>query len=198
MRSGLGARERVWLWGSAFAALVGAHALTFFLAAPGHHERAELLHETGHGSWTSTFVLAGAALVAALVALGCRWASPRDRAVPFGHLTRFAFKRLMPLQVVGFVALESVERSLAHGSPIEALSEPLVLWGVALQVLAALGCGLLLAAFTRLVRRLRATGVRLQPRPAAEFAARLDIIVPRSVSRRAWSPRGPPPLPHSC
>ena len=198
MRTGLGARERVLLWGSAFAALVGAHALTFFLAAPDHHDRAELLHETGHGSWTSLFILAGAAFVAAIVALANHWASPRDRAVPLGHLIRFAWMRLVPLQVIGFIALECTERAVAHGSPLEALSEPLVLWGLALQVLAALACGLLLAAFTRLVRRLRAAGVRHGPRTAVEFAAPTDVIVPRSVARDAWSPRGPPPLPRSC
>jgi hypothetical protein len=199
MRTGLGARERAWLWGSAFAALVGAHALTFFLAAPDHHDRAELLHETGHGSWTSIFILAGAAFVAAIVALGNRWASPRDRAIPLPRLIRFAWKRLVPLQVAGFIALECTERAFAHGSPLEAISEPLVLWGLALQVLAALACGLLLAVFTRLVRRLRASGVRHEPAAAAaEFTAPTDVIVPRSVSRRAWSPRGPPLLPRSC
>ena len=198
MRTGLGARERIWLWASAFAALVGAHALTFWVAAPDHHDRAELLHETGHGSWTSLFVLAGAAFVAAIVALGNRWASPSDRAVPYGRLIRFAWKRLAPLQVAGFVALECTERAFAHGSPLEALSEPLVLWGLALQVLAALLCGLLLAAFTRLVRRLREAGARHERRTAVEFAAPSDFIVPRSVARRAWSPRGPPPLPRSC
>ena len=197
MRTGLGMRERGWLWGSAFAALVGAHALTYFLAAPAHHDRAELLHDTGHGSWTSVFILAGAALVAAIVALSNRWASPSDCAVPLGHLTRFAWKRLVPLQVIGFVALECAERSFAHGSPSEALSEPLVLWGLVIQVLAALGCGLFLAAFTRLVRKLRAAGRRHEKRTFVAPVALVDLVVPRSAARRSWNPRGPPLHPHS-
>lgn len=198
MHMGLGARERLLLGGSAFAALVGAHALTFFLAAPAHHERADLLHETGHGSWTSAFILAGAAFVAALVALANRWASPRDRTLPLGRLLRYAWTRLLPLQVFGFVTLECTERSFAHGSALSALSEPLVLGGIALQVLAALACGLLLVAFTRLVRRLRVARSRHQARPVVVSIAPTNVVVPRSAVRGAWDPRSPPLHPRSC
>jgi hypothetical protein len=198
MGTRLGARERGSLGGSAFAALVGAHALTYFVAAPSHHDRAELLHETGHGSWTSVFILAGAALVAALVALSNRWASPRDRDVPPARLLRFAWTRLVPFQILGFIALECAERAFAHGSLINAATEPVVLLGVGVQIVAAIGCGLLLVAFTRLVRRLRANGERLDTHAASTFLPPHDVVLPCSATGRAWNVRGPPLIPRSC
>ena len=191
-------RERAALAGSAFAAIVGAHALTYLLAAPGHDHRAELLRETGHGSWTNVFILAGAALIAALVALANRWASPRDRDAPPGRLLRIAWSRLVPLQIVGFIGLESAERIFAHGSPLEALTEPLVLWGIVVQAVAALVCGLLLVAFTHLVRRLRSCSARLTSESSTLDFIATQIFVLRSVSRRAWNVRGPPLSPRPC
>jgi cytochrome bd-type quinol oxidase subunit 2 len=185
-------RERAALAGSAFAALVGAHALTYLLAAPAHHDRAELLHETGHGSWTSMFIVAGAALLAGVVALSNRWASPSDRDVPLGSLFRFAWRRLVPLQMFGFVGLEIAERAFAHGSPQVALTEPVVLLGLLLQLVSALLCGVLLVLFTRLVRKLRAR--RISPRATASphIAPSSRVHIPRSAARNAWNVRGPP------
>ena len=199
MRSRFKIRERLWLGGSAFAAVVGAHALTFFLAAPAHHDRADLLHETGHGSWTNMFILAGALFLGALVAFGSRWASPSDRDVRPTTLFTHAFKRLLPLQAVGFLALESAERLFEQSSALEALSEPIVWLGVAVQVVAALVCALLLVAFTRLVRRILRASTAFTPRAAAPQprTPKRASLVPKSVASLAWNLRGPPPAPRS-
>lgn len=196
MRPIYGARLRGWLGASAFAAIVAAHALTYLLAAPSHHDRAQLLHETGHGSWTSMFIVAGAALLGGLIAFAARWASP-DRPVSNRRLFSYAGKRLVPLQIAGFLVLECAERAFEHGSALSAVTEPLVLVGVFVQAVVALGCAFLLVAFTRLVRRLRTA---LVPAPSGDrilVPSHRSPHIPRSVARLAWNLRGPPLLPRS-
>lgn len=187
-------RERAWLGGSAFAALVGAHALAYLFAAPDHHDRADLLHATGHGDWSNLFVFAGAALLASLVALGNRWASPTDRAVPTGRLLTHAWRRLLPLQVFGFIGLECAERALSGGSALAALGEIPVVLGIVLQIAAALVCAGLLAAFTRLVRRLRGTTAPKHVPVRTIHGSPRSPVFPRSIARSAWNLRGPPAL----
>ena len=194
MRPVHGSRVRGWLGASAFSALVAAHALTYFLAAPDHHDRARLLHDTGHGSWTSTFILAGAALVAGLIVFAGRWASPADRDAPPRKLFAYASKRLVPMQIVGFLGLEGAERALDHASALSILSEPLILLGVVLQIVVAAGCALLLVAFTRLVRKLRGARARVSESARLSVGERRAPYIPRSVARLAWNLRGPPPL----
>lgn len=191
MRPFFGARERGWLGGTAFAGLIGAHALSYLIVAPGHHHREELLHATGHGNWTTLFLLAGAAFLAALVALSNTWASPRDRDLPLGRLYRCAWTRLVPLQVVGFVGMETLERSLGHGGALAPLSERAVLLGIVLQVVVAVVCGLLLVGFTRLVRLLRTRSQK--PRGQTSLLPGSSVVLaPDSVAGRPWNPRGPP------
>jgi hypothetical protein len=194
MRPNLGARQRWWVGGSAFSGLIAAHALSYLVVAPDHHERSELLHATGHGNWDTLFVLAGALFIAGFFALSNLWASPTDRDVPLRRLYRYAWTRLVPLQIAGFVALEAGERLWSGGALSDLTGEPAFLLGVALQVVVAFACGLLLVAFTRLVRALRGASGTTRRREVPTVSPSSAVLIPTSPARSAWNSRGPPRL----
>jgi hypothetical protein len=190
---GLGLR-RVWLAGGAFAGLVVAHCLSYVAVAPEQHHRQDLLHSTGHGDWNNVWLLAGALFVAALIGFGGRWAAPNDRAVPLRNLYRYAWIRLVPAQVIGFMLLEGLERSSSDGSLADMWSEPVVLWGIVLQVVIALAGGFLLVGFTHLVRALRKASEPAHGRVPLQVPCSSAVLVPPSAASRAWNSRGPPTL----
>lgn len=171
------------------------HTLAYLVAQPRGHERASLLHQTGHAYWH-------AAVVAA--ALGAAWfgvdhlrasfrsgrahqpAPPRTWA----GLTR----ELVVLQLLLFAGMEVLER-LWTGVPLTSLLAHHVFFlGAAAQLLVA---PLLALAFWVAGLGARAVGQALAgierlPMPAAILVARpADAFVPR-LAVAAVGIRGPP------
>lgn len=189
----LSVRTRLWLGGVAAGGAALSHVLAFMVAAPDPVRRGRLLDETGHAAWPVIVSVALAALVVALARFAVGRIHRSDRP-PAGALWRLAAVRLMALQTLGFVGLEAVER-LASGHALSRfLAEPVVLIGVALQILVALAAAALLVLLARLVDSLtdllralpRAPRALARPGPGAGILPR-----PRLVAGPA-NPRGPP------
>jgi len=189
-------RTRLWLGGLAAGGVAVAHILAFLLAAPDPFRREELLKTTGHGGWPLLVTVAMGALVVALAGFAVgRLRDPRQVGpAPFYLGTA---RRLVIMQVVGFLLLEAGER-LATGKGLAGLSalplESLIAIGLVAQVLVALAGAMLLALLDRVVDGL----VRL----FRQTARAPRSLVPRGVSdiqvplvRIASGPanlRGPP------
>jgi hypothetical protein len=189
----LSVRTRLWLGGLAAGGVAAAHILAFIVAAPDPVRRDWLLEETGHAAWPLVVSVALAALVVALArfAVGRIHRSDRPSA---GALWRLTAGRLIALQTFGFVGLEAVER-LASGHGLSGfLAEPVVLIGVALQILVALAAAALLGLLARLIDRLTDL-LRALPRAPRALArpGAWDGILPRPrLVAGPANPRGPP------
>ncbi|MGH2657109.1 MAG: hypothetical protein ACRDIZ_10520 [Actinomycetota bacterium] len=146
-------RTRLWLGGLAAGGVAVAHILAFLLAAPDPFRREELLKTTGHGGWPLLVTVAMGALVVALAGFAVgRLRDPRQvRLAPFYLGTA---RRLVIMQVVGFLLLEAGER-LATGKGLAGLSglpfESVIAIGMVAQVLVALAGAMLLALLDRVV-----------------------------------------------
>lgn len=189
-------RTRLWLGGLAAGGVAVAHILAFLLAAPDPFRREQLLETTGHGGWPLLVTVAMGALVVALAGFAVgRLRDPRQvRPAPLYLGTA---RRLVIMQVVGFLLLEAGER-LATGKGLAGLSglplESVIAIGLVAQVLVALAGAMLLALLDRVVDGL----VRL----FRQTARAPRSLVPRGVSdiqvplvRIASGPanlRGPP------
>src|SRR5919109_2563513 len=101
---------RLWIGGLAAGGVAVAHLLAFVLVAPDPVRRQQLLASTGHGAWPLIVTLAFGALIVGLVGLVAR--PPAD---PGWRARGSLLGRLLLLQVVGFLLLESLER-LATGT----------------------------------------------------------------------------------
>jgi hypothetical protein len=168
MLSGMDARlrHRLPLAGAAVAGAAVAHTLIYLVEVPDTRARAAVLAATGHGYWS---VAVAAAIVLGLVAAGATVARHfrhgAGAAVPPvapDRIDQLGF-RLALLQSAIFVVQEAIER-LAAGAPLGALAAPssLLLTGIAVQVLVALGVASVLAGLGRAAeavgRALRAAG----------------------------------------
>lgn len=188
-------RTRLWLGGLAAGGVAVAHILAFLLAAPDPFRREQLLKTTGHGGWPLLVTVAMGALVVALAGFAVsRLRDPRQGRAPFYLGTA---RRLVIMQVVGFLLLEAGER-LATGKGLAGLSglplESVIAIGLVAQVLVALAGAMLLVLLDRVVDGL----VRL----FRQMARAPRSLVPRGVSdiqvllvRIASGPanlRGPP------
>lgn len=156
MRSG-SVFARLWLAALACAGIASAHWLAYFAAGTHGHLHDELLSSTGHAYWPYFAAVSMAALVAALarpVIQGFR-AGPNRTGIRFIPTVLV----LAVVQVGGFLALEVGERMLfAQGHSLNVLSESVVLWGLALQVVTAVVATIvvrLLARVGEFVARLR-------------------------------------------
>jgi hypothetical protein len=189
-------RTRLWLGGLAAGGVAVAHILAFLLAAPDPFRREQLLKATGHGAWPLLVTVAMGALVVALAgfAVGRLRHPRRVRQAPFYLGTA---RRLVIMQVVGFLLLEAGER-LAAGKGLAGLSglpfESVIAIGVFAQVLVALVGAMLLALLDRVVG-----GLVLLFRQTARAPRRLvsggtpDIRVPRlRIASGPANLRGPP------
>jgi hypothetical protein len=182
---------RLWLGGLAAGGAALAHALAFAVVAPDPTQRGRLLDETGHVAWPVIVSVALAALVVALVRFAVGRIHQGDRLPP-GELWRLTAGRLMALQILGFVALEAVER-VASGHPLsQLLGEPVVLIGVAIQVLVALGAAALLVLLARLVDRLIPRTLPRAPRVLGGPGAWEDLFPRPRLVAGPVNPRGPP------
>ena len=164
-----------------------AHSVAYRLAAPDHHERAELLAATGHGylELEPLFLAGGLVLVVAgLFASVTQGIHDRPDSRPSVRLFT-----LMP--VLGFAVLEPVERLVAHGSvPAGVALETTFLVGLALQFPFAVAA----FAFTHALHRLgHALGHLLRRWAGAARPLRAPALQ-LAVARLMREPARPLPL----
>jgi hypothetical protein len=186
---------RLGLGGLAAGGAAAAHFLAFMLAAPDAASRARLLRETGHGAWPAVVSVAVGALVIALLRLAAARLRDTD-PLPKGALFRASARWLLPLQIVGFVSLEAVER-LATGKGLTGLaelwSEPVIALGVVLQGLVALAGAVLAVLVAGVVDGLEALRSLVRtPGPLAAELAPVGGVPPRRNEGRPGEPRAPP------
>ena len=184
-------RHRLPMAGAAVAGAAVAHTLIYLVKVPDTSARAAVLAATGHGYWS---VAVAAAIVLGLMAVGAVVARQFRRGagatapphVP-DRVDRLAL-RLALLQSAIFMVQEGVER-LAAGAALGdlAAAPSLLLTGIAVQVLVALGVAAVLAGLGRAAeavgRALRAAG----PPGTSTVLAR----PPARPVRRSRLPGGP-------
>jgi hypothetical protein len=197
-----GTGRRLPLAAAAVAGAAFGHTLLYLVAVPDTQARMTVLAETGHGYWSvavaaaivlGLFSLAGTAAGHLLAGLG-RTGQPPAGLGP-GGLGSMA-RRLALLQTGIFLVQEAVER-LAAGTPLSLLEHHRVLLdGILVQVLVALG----VAAVLHLLGRAAEAVGRALRRPAAP-GRQLDLgplpAPPARASRRpgAYGHIRAPPLP---
>lgn len=157
-----GRRLSWWTGGIAAAGVLVTHWLTYRLAVPDAHHRAEALYESGHAHWPvlsavgiALFTVASLRLCALGVRGGGRVAGFRSTAA-----------RLVVLQAVAWTVLEVGERAVSgHLATLD--DHAVLLVGLGVQVVVAL---------------VAAVVVRLTVRVLSAFAARADGPRPRPRS----------------
>ena len=183
---------RLGVLGTAVAGVVIGHVLTYLALFADGSSRHEVLARTGHGYWELALVLAAMLSALSVATTVLRHFRGGLRSTPTAGLTfgRFVV-RLLPLQVVLFLALEAGER-LAMGGLHLSLHR-LAFMGSLLQVLAGLGLALALRALARLAR---AAGAALAPRAAGSSPVAIRPLRSLHIVTRLLegtrSVRGPP------
>ena len=190
-RAGNGS-TRGWLAALGFAGIVAAHALSYVVAVPHATQRADVLHETGHGSWELHTLAAIALLIGGIAAFAQSWAVPGRPEIGGRALFASTALRLIGLQMSGFVLLEGIERASAHGAGLSFLTEAPVVLGLVLQVLVGLAGALLLVAVARVVRWALRRRMPSGRSPAPAYASTSRSVPARSLRVSAWNLRGPP------
>jgi hypothetical protein len=195
-----GVRHRLPLAGAAVAGAAVSHTLIYLVEVPDAGARDAVLAATGHAYWS---VAVAAAVVLGLVAVGSVAARRflhglrRAGAPPSPEPVDRLALRLALYQSAIFVVQEGVERLAAGGSSGGlAAGTDLLLTGIAVQVLVALGIAVLLAG---LGRAAEAVGRALRVPPESQ-PARASAAWPARRVRRSRLPGGPaairaPPLP---
>lgn len=179
-------------WLLAVGGMATGHWLSYVVAAPDAHDRAELLAETGHGVWgplalgTAMALFAAAATTLFLRAI-------RTRCSVRGRLYNHA-PRLIALQCGLFVAVEALERvmSQAHGAAV--LAGGVIVLGLAVQALSACAILLIGGLLTGLVEIARRAASPLHlPLLRPQFTIELRTPFARRTGR-FWiiRLRGPP------
>lgn len=166
--------------------VLAAHRLGFWMAAHKHsHHTDHLLQTTGHDLFT--YVVAVAAAISALLLVRYTRRRMDERHSPeIGGVQLFAQAgvRLIPLQAIAFLLLESMERIVFAGGVTNILAEPAVQFGLLFQVVVALIGAVLLSAFAGAVeairRRTRFTSarrgvVRIYPKTSTQGLRRLVL-----------------------
>jgi hypothetical protein len=172
-----------------------AHWLTYLAALPQVRARDVLLAATGHGYWPGAVrlvvALAGCGLAALLLSnLGTGEQEPHR--LTFSGLVL----RLAPIQCAAFLAMECIERLIAHAPVASVLHVHVLVLGVAIQILtASLGAfllGLLDRAVAGVVASLRRPAHR--SRAVLRRATVFTPFRPRPALAGASGVRGPPRL----
>jgi hypothetical protein len=134
------------LAGLAAAGVVVAHELSFRLLEPDSHERLHRLRDTGHAHWTLVTALSLALLVGGIAMHGLGvWRKN------VGVSTRVVSTRLAAMQLIGFFALEAIERSATAGELVLPFGDRALQLGLVLQLVTAVLGALLLSLLTRAV-----------------------------------------------
>jgi hypothetical protein len=180
---------------AAFGGVVLGHWLSYLLAMPSPGIRGEVLAATGHAYWLTAVKQAVVLAVVSLTAIAMReFRQVRARDLPEGRGPGSLALRLAGLQVVGFLALEVIER-LAAGAPISSiLAHHVLVLGLLVQVVLAASAALLLSLFARAAGALAQALVRSPfPRPARRAFPALPVTVLRPVLvTGSAGPRSPP------
>lgn len=177
--------------------VVVAHVVGYVLAFSNGHERAHVLHDTGHGYFSiATWAALGAGALAVVVVVAKGAASQSrgsrgTRAVPrFGALTVW--------QGCLFLAAEVAER-LAAGAPLgEMVHGREVLLGLAVQVLVAALVVLVLGGTALVSARIAAALRRPRPMAACHTALPWSQTSPALAVRPAGTRSRAPPVPGSA
>jgi hypothetical protein len=169
-------------FGLAMAGLVLGHVLAYLIAVPDPHQRAFVLQRTGHEYLPA---MTEAALVLALAGMAAVVIRAFAPGVDGGS-ERFSWLagRLGLVQVAAFAGLEVVERLVA-GAPLRHLaSDHIIVIGIAVQIMVALGGAVLLRWLSRSSARLAETiVVRVSlPRSGAVLALSSPAWVPVPVT----------------
>lgn len=172
----VGVRERIYLALLAFSGTLAAHSIAYWLVAPDPHHHASLLLSTGHGYWGVVTPLAMGLAVAGIAgALMSRTGTEARFSIVAG--------RSVVLQLVAFLAMETIERATVGGSLI-VIKEPVVVVGLGVQMLIALAIAGLLLVLGRALDP--PTGSSFLPLPAAgrSKAATAPKEAPRPLELR--------------
>lgn len=177
--------------------LLTAHGLAYQVVTPDSGERSRLLAETGHSYLSESTLFVSLCLTVGLFALVGAILSAARRGPALRAPAWFA---LFP--VAGFVVLEHVERLQHAGAfPLDLLTEPAFLVGLALQVPFAAAILLLVRALLGAVATLgdalaESRPRRWQPDLADQIQAQ-DVAPPAiPVAALNRAKRGPPHLLH--
>jgi hypothetical protein len=176
---------------AAFAALgvVIGHQLAYVLAIPDQHARTSFLSRTGHAYFP---MFARAALLACSVALLTSVLRRLGRSGP--SVGAFALsQRVAPLQALGFVALETVERLTSHASFEELLHRDLLI-GVLVQVSVAAVLSWSITMLRRAARTALAPGTSPIRQRVVVRLFEPTVRRPHRPVLTPRSPRAPPAL----
>ncbi len=182
-------RRRVPLGVAALAggAMVLAHWIAYLIAVPDSHSRAHVLASSGHEYW-----LYAAALGLAVGVFGVG-AFLRSRLAG-GDDIRGVGARLMAIQIVGFLVLETIERVASGHAWSDVLNEPVVVIGVIAQILVALIGTALLRGLVRVVARIRSARAAQTDRASSItfLLSRSDGVPAVALTAGGLGLRGPP------
>lgn len=156
---------------AAFIGTAAAHWLTYMVSIRDDAERHAYLQHTGHSYWP--LVWESVALCALAIGSSLWWRIRSDRALPTVGAMAW---RIAAIQLFLFTAAEVTERAVAGAFASAFLASPLFWFGVAVQIVVALGLAetlRLLLAGGRLV--IRALGGSKRPPSASRlFHPRTD------------------------
>jgi hypothetical protein len=186
------------LAGGAAAGVVFGHILTYLIAFPASTQRTQVLAQSGHGYWPNamTFVIQAAVGVGTIVAVRAlreRAASSNGdrRVLPlFGWLTL----QLSWRQIVGFTALEVIERVIVHAPLGQLLTHHLVPIAVVAQTAVAGVIAGILLLLARTVARLAGLRASSLTRASNPWVRTAPLVGPRAVPVLSGGVglRGPP------
>jgi hypothetical protein len=185
-----GRRLSWWAGGIAGAGVLVTHWLSYRLAVPHAHHRADVLHDSGHAHWPVLSVV-GLALftVAALRLCAHGW---RGRPMPGLRATAL---RLAALQAVGWTAVEVGERALS-GRLATLDDNAVLLLGLGVQLAVAVVAAVLVRLTVRVLSAWAAARAARPRRVVRPVALPAGAGGPRLVLTLAGAGglRGPPPM----
>ena len=171
----------------AVAGMLLGHLLAYFVAAPDPHHRAHLLEITGHGR-PGLIVVIGLACLFGAVAMAVGDAITRSsRRSSYGA----TWARLAAAQLVGFTALEAVERAIS-GEIAGLMLEPVFLGGLLVQVVVAGLAAIAILAIQKIVTRFVSPLEAECSDGAPLLHTATPSVLPRAFRRAVWQLRGPP------
>jgi hypothetical protein len=141
-----------WIVGVGCAGIAASHWIAYRVAVPETGERAEVLRATGHRYWASFIFLSLGALLVSLALFARRLLSSTGSSGT-GHLFSSTFCRLVWVQSIGFLVLETAERLLSghHHDLMHLMAEPVIAVGLTVQIAVALAAALVLVGFRDVV-----------------------------------------------
>ena len=147
-------KARLILAGLAGLGVLLGHGAAYVLATPHEHARSDVLHASGHGSFTPALALLMAVVIACVGEVVIKRARISSSENLFRRIGPVA-ARLATLQLATFMGLEIAERVIAGAGAAAVLDAPAVWLGMLAQLLIALGAAVVLVPLARFVRRIR-------------------------------------------